>query len=86
MPNLKTLICNGAKNLKDDHLIKFLRCANNLECIKIERCPKITNSVIEMAIEVTRHRKNNVLLKINISKPKISVDKRVEIPKLLHLA
>ena len=71
--------------LEDDFLIELLRCAPNLEYLCITDCPKITNTVIDVAIEVTKHRTNNVMLTIDRQGTKISFDKIVEISPWLHL-
>ena len=58
--NLKKLNCCNCPNFESDNLIKLLKCAPNLEYL---RCP-MKNSVIDVAIDVTKNRTNNVLLTI----------------------
>ena len=65
------------------HLIGLLRVASNLKYLGSYECPKITNSVIDAAIEVTKQRTNNIMLEIEGIK--ISDEETVKLPPLLHL-
>ena len=58
-PSLKELNCRKCNKLENNHLINFLRCANNLELLDIIGCFQITNSVINIAIEVTKIRRKS---------------------------
>ena len=60
LPNLKKLHCLHCKNLQDDHLIRLLRSADKLQYLDITGCNRITNSVLNVDIEVTKSRENNV--------------------------
>ena len=85
LSNLKKLICYYSLNLEDDHLISLLRCADNLELLDIENCEKITNRVIDVAIEVTKKRTNNILLQINIYNTAVDIYEIKEHSTLLYL-
>ena len=65
-PNLKELHCQYCEKLEDDHLIRLLRSSDKLELLDVRWCEKITNSVINVAIEVTKNRPNNVALEMYI--------------------
>ena len=64
-PNLKELHCSSNRSLEDDFFIRVLRSSNKLEFLDIKGCDSITNSVINVAIEETKKRTNNVLLEIH---------------------
>ena len=83
--NLKELYCEGCENLQDIHLASLLRCAANLRILNIRGCKKITNEIIDLAIELTRKRINNILLKIQVKSTKIKTAKIEEESHLLHL-
>ena len=83
--NLKELDCRGCENLSDDNLIRFLRCANNLQLLNLEGCNKITNSVIEFAIEITVNQKNNLILEIDVSQSGVDINKIVGKSSLVYL-
>ena len=63
-PNLKEFHCKSCDNLEDEHLIRLLRCSDKLEYLDITGCDKITNSVVNVAIEVTKNRKNNIAMEM----------------------
>ena len=85
LSNLKKLICHHCEELEDGELISFLRCADKLELLDIEFCKEITNSVIHVAIEVTKNRTNNILLQINVFGTSIKLDEIKERSPLLLL-
>ena len=84
--SLKKLYVNECKNLKDDHLISFIRCADALDLLKIYICEKITDSVVIAAVEITKMRTNNVILDIQIESEKINFKKINGKSPLLHLS
>ena len=84
-PNLRELDCSDCENLEDENLIILLKCARNLEKMDIRNCKKITNRVMLIAIEETRKRTNNILLKISIAGTKIKIDEIKEKSRLLCL-
>ena len=83
--NLKEFYCRGCTKLEDSSLINLLKCAANLEIINIEECTKITKSVIDVAIQVTKVRTNNVVLDLYVNGTSIHIDKIKENSPLLHL-
>ena len=85
LSNLKELHCYCCKNLKNEHLIKLLYCAKYLELLDIRHCKKITNSVLNFAIEETKKRRNNIVLKMKIFHTRINVAEISEKSPLLHL-
>ena len=82
---IKKFYCFGCINLEDNGLIDLLRCATSLEILDIYNCKKITNSVIDVAIQVTKVRTNNVVLEINIGFKKVNTDEIKEMSPLLHI-
>ena len=82
--NLKKLHCMDCNGLEDDGLINFLNYASNLEFLDI-RFTNITNSVVDQAIDVTKNRINNVLLRMCIRDTKIDVNEIEIMSPLLHL-
>ena len=84
-PNLRELECSDCENLEDENLIILLKCARNLEKLDIRHCKKITDRVILIAIEESRKRTNNILLKILIAGTKIKTDEIKEKSRLLYL-
>ena len=82
--NLKELNCSFCHTLKDDGLIRLLRCACELEFLDISFCRKITTSVIKVAIEETKKRTNNIVLRLQIGTA-INVDKIEDVSPLLYL-
>ena len=74
LPNLKELYCVGCENLEDENVISLLKCATNLRMLDIRLCKKISYRVIDTAIEVTRKRRNNIVLEIQIECSKIKPD------------
>ena len=83
--NLKELYCNGCKNLGEDNLISLLRSASNLELLEVRRCLKVTNSIINVAIEETKNRKNNLVLRVLVRGTKIQISEIKEKSGFLHL-
>ena len=83
--NLKILHCVNCSNLMNRNLIRFLRCASNLELLDIRKCSKITNSVINAAIEVTKNRINNLLLEICVSGELANIDEVEGTSPLMYL-
>ena len=86
LSKIKKLCFCGWINLEDAYLISLLfKCADSIKYLDIRNCPKITNSVINVAIEITKKRVNNNLLKILIKGSSINVDKIRDKSPLLHL-
>ena len=83
--NLKTLDCSHCENLEDNSVISLLRCSPKLELLDIRWCEKITNSVIDVAIEVTKSRRNNITLEIDIFGTSVDVDVVQKMSSMLHL-
>ena len=83
--NLRRLICYICENLEDENLICFLKCARNLKFLNLKDCNKITNKVIETAIEETRKRTNNIVLEIQVEGTNIKPDETKEKSELLRL-
>ena len=52
--NLKALICKRCKRLKEDGLIKLLKCSNNLEILQIQDCYKLTSNILRVIYEVKK--------------------------------
>ena len=75
LSNLRKLYCAFCGDLKDDGLMSLLRCADKLELLDIRCCYKLTNSLIDVAVEVTKNRTNNVILEIHTNFMKINLDK-----------
>ena len=84
-PNLKELCCRNCFDLEDDCLIRLLRCASKLELLDIVGCKKVTNSVLNVAIEETKKRTNKIVLKIMHEHDHINFDEIVDTSPLLHL-
>ena len=63
---LKKFRCATCSNLEDDCLISLLQCAINLEYLNMNDTPKVTNAVIDFAIEVIKKRTNNIILILGI--------------------
>ena len=75
--------------MEEDNLISLLNCATNLEYFNVGNSKKITNSLIDAAIEVTKNRSSNIVLKMCLNKfssKNIKVDKIKEKSPLLHLS
>ena len=85
LPNLKKLICYYCISLIDDSLISFLKCATDLEYLNLGRCPEITNAVIEAAIQVTKLRTNNIVMRVGIQDTSVNIDTIENTPPLLVL-
>ena len=85
LTNLRKLYCPGSLNLKEINIINLVKRAPNLELLDIAGCKKITNSLIDVAIEVTKNRTNNILLQINIYGTSIDINKIREHSPLLYL-
>ena len=83
LSNIRKLNCRACINLQDNNVIDLLRCASNLELLNIQCCETITNSVMDVAIEVTKRRSNNVVLKMIFYNTSISYDKITDISPLL---
>ena len=83
--NLKEMHCMGCVNLEDGCLISLLRCAPKLELINLIYCKKITNAVLDVAIEETKKRTNNLVLEMRIRKTSINVDEIDDQSPLLYL-
>ena len=75
LSNLKKLSCFYCKNLEDEGLIKLLKCVTNLEYLDLRKCDKITNAVIDAAIDVTKVRTNNIELRMAITGTSININK-----------
>ena len=84
LSNLKELHCSVCEELQNDGLTSLLRCATNLEHLDIRGCSKITNVTVNVAIEEIKKRKNNVILKIIISRRFININEIDENLPLLH--
>ena len=84
-PNLEKLNCSFCENVENNGLVNLLRCANKLKVLDFRYCPKITNSVIDVAIEVTENRKDYVILEVYIAGTSIDIDKIVKKSPLLYL-
>ena len=84
--NLRQLNCFGCSNLEDKNLISLLRRAKNLEHLNVVYCTKITNSVINVAIEETKHRINDLVLEILFDWTSINVKKIKKKSPLLLLS
>ena len=83
--NLKELCCIECYNLEDEFLIKQLRCSCILELLLIDNCRKITTAVLNIAIEETKKRKNNIVLEMHSGNTSINVDEIGEkLPSLLY--
>ena len=85
-PNLKKFSCFEGENLDDENVINLLKCANNLESLNVRGCKKITNAVVNTALELTRKRTNGVMLTIGTFGTKINIDEILEKSPLLRLA
>ena len=85
LTKLKELNCIGCKNLENNGVIGLLRSVPNLEKFDISGCIKITNSVVDVAIQVTKVRTNNVVLKLCIRDTAVDIVKIEEKSSLLHL-
>ena len=84
--SLRKLDCSRCINLEGSNIIDLLRSASNLEELDIRSCKEITNSVIDVAIEVSKTRINNVLLTICLSYVNhVDFDKIEKESPLLHL-
>ena len=83
--SLKKLECHLCRNLEDFGLINLLKCATNLEKLDIGHCEKITDCVIDSAIEVTKKRTNNIVLEVIIYDVDINYEKMKTTSPLLHL-
>ena len=81
-PNLRELYCTRCEKIEDENVISLLKCATNLQMLDLRLCKKITNRIVDTAIEVTRKRTNNILLEISTAGTKIKV---VEIKEKLPL-
>lgn len=66
MPKLKTLQCRGCPALKDKGISALIEMAQNLELLDLSGCNNITNELLEVAVESTKHRTNNVVLKVYV--------------------
>ena len=86
MSNLKDLDGRGCINLEDDGRINLLKCAANLEILDFTDCKKITISVVNVAIEMTKNRTNNILIEISVGRTKINVNKIKKKSPLLNLS
>ena len=86
-PNLKEMHCYFCSNLGNDFLIRLLRCADKLKYLDIRGCGKITNPVLDVAIEQTKKRTNNILLEIHIFTlgKNLDMEKIIDKSPLLHL-
>ena len=86
LPNLEELYCSKCEKLAEKNLISLLKCARNLWILDIRDCKKITNRVIETAIEETKKRTNNIVLEIQIEGTSIIPDGIKEESPFLRLA
>ena len=85
LTNLKELHIHKCYGLQDSNVINFLICAPNLELLDISGCFKLTNSVVDAAIQVTIARTNNLMLKVCVGATRINTYKIREKSPLLHL-
>ena len=85
LSNLKELYCRGCRNLEDHGVINLLKCTSDLQVLDVRKCSRITNSVVDVAIQVTKLRTNNVLLDLHVNGTSINIDKIKENSPLLHL-
>ena len=85
MFNLKELYFSGCFQLENISMIILLRCATNLEVLNIKGCPKITKSVINVAIQVTKLRTNNIVLELHIDGKNVDTDEIKKQSPILHL-
>ena len=72
-PNLKKFHCSSCVKLKDNHLMRLLRCAPKLELIDLTYCKGITNAVVNFAIKITNKRTNNTALEMLIEETNIDL-------------
>ena len=70
--NLKELNFRHCNNLEDDCLIKLLKCSPKLELLDIRGCEKITEAVLEVALEETKKRKNIIFLEMCVARTGIN--------------
>ena len=84
--NLRKLYCYGCKKLEDDSVISLLRSANNLELLDIRYCEKISKCAVDVAVEVTKTRTNNIVLEFLIHGTNVDVDKIKGNSSFLHLS
>ena len=86
LSNLRAFYCLQCQNLEDTGLINLLKCANNIQFFDCRNCPKITQSLVNVAIDVTKNRTNNVLLNLHVSGcRKINVEKIDKMSPFLYL-
>ena len=83
--NLKRLDCTYCKNVENDGLISLLKCASNLELLIINNCFKVTNSVVNVAVEVTNNRSNNMILELHISETNVNINEIKQKSPFLYL-
>ena len=62
-----------------------MKCASNLNLLKLSGCPKIGNSFIDAAIELAKNRSNNLVLKMHINRYRNGFYEVNERSDLLHL-
>ena len=84
LSTLKKLSCSG-HSFKEDNVISLLRCASELEYLDISYNEKMTNTVIDVAIEETKKRINNIVLEIRVEKTSIVPDKIHKMSLLLNI-
>ena len=84
--NLKILYCNYCSNLTNDSLISLLKSANNLELLDVRCCDKITNTLVNAAVDITMNRKSNIVLEIIVkSDDRIDINKISKVSNLLYI-
>lgn len=83
--NLKVLKCRGCDRISDPGIITLIKNANNLEELDLSRTTSITNNTIDAAIELTKSRKNNTVLKIVTGGTQIDPFKITEVSPFLQL-
>lgn len=66
MLNLKTLRCCYCINVYNAGLFQLLDTANQLELLDLTGCKRITNHLVNYAIEKTKKRINGVILQMHV--------------------
>ena len=83
--NIRKLYCWNCINIKDEYMIKLLKCAGKIARLDVSGCKLITNNFINVAIEVTKNRSNNILLEISVKGTNVDIDEIKENSPLLHI-
>jgi hypothetical protein len=84
MPNLRVIECFKCKNITNKCFSEIIQLCEQLELLNASYS-KISNATIIMAVEVTKKRTNNIILRIYVRGTRIKMKKITDVSPLLQV-